>query len=99
MDELSEALAMVSAGMRKENGGDDKDKDKISDDNVVDDVESIENGIIIDDEGISDVSHLRNGIVINPSKVEGGWAKEWALGCVNLASRSQREPGGGIHAT
>ena len=68
VDELSEALAMVSAGMRKENGGDD-DKDKISDDNVVDDVESIENGIIIDDEGISDVSHLRNGVVINPSKV------------------------------
>ena len=48
--------------------GIDDDKDK-SGDNVVDDVESIENGIIIDDEGISDVSHLRNGIVINPSKV------------------------------
>ena len=95
VDELSEALAMVSAGMRKENGGDNgKDNDKISDDNVVDDVESIENGIIIDDEGISDVSHLRNGIVINPSKVES-WAKDWALGCVNSppAARGIQEAG------
>ena len=69
VDELSEALAVVSASMRKESGGNDEDKDKSSEDNVIDDVESIENGIIIDDEGISDVSHLRNGIVINPSKV------------------------------
>ena len=28
-----------------------------------------------------------------------GWAKERALGCVNLLPRGQREPGGRIHAT
>ena len=69
MDDLNEALAIVSAGMRKENDGGGDVEDKGSEEDNVDDVESIENGIIIDDEGISDVSHLRNGIVINPSKV------------------------------
>ena len=67
VDDLNEALAIVSAGMRKEN---DNEDNKGSEEGNVDDVESIENGIIIDDEGISDVSHLRNGIVINPSKVQ-----------------------------
>ena len=67
MDDLNEALAIVSAGMRK--GENDKEDKGSEMEGNVDDVESIENGIIIDDEGISDVSHLRNGIVINPSKV------------------------------